>query len=455
MAFRVINPATGAPGTEYSATPPTEVRAAVAEADRNFSNWRRRPFAHRAAVMRQAAGLLDERTGKLAELMAVEMGKPVTQGRAEVAKCAAVCRYYADHGEGFLVDEAIPTESAHSFVTCQPLGVILAVMPWNFPFWQVFRAAVPALMAGNTMLLKHASNVPGSALAIEAIWRDAGLDDGCFRTLLIDSSQVRGLIRKRAVRAVTFTGSTTAGRLVAREAGSRIKKTVLELGGSDPYIVLADADLELAADLCARSRLINAGQSCIAAKRFIVVEKVQEEFEALFVRRMAAATTGDPMDDRTMVGPLARADLRDELHRQVVGSVRRGARLVLGGAIPDGAGFHYPPTVISDVKRGMPAWSEELFGPAAAIIPVRDTAAAIRAANSSVYGLGAAVFTRDIERGMRMAREELVAGTAVVNDFVRSDPRLPFGGVGESGFGRELGREGIREFVNIKTVVVA
>jgi succinate-semialdehyde dehydrogenase/glutarate-semialdehyde dehydrogenase len=310
-------------------------------------------------------------------------------------------------------------------------------------------------MAGNVMLLKHASNVPGSALAIERIWQEAGAPPGVFATLLIGGDEARKLLRSRAIQAVTLTGSTSAGRVVARDAGSRLKKSVLELGGSDPYLVLADADLELAAEVCARSRLINSGQSCISAKRFIVVEAVREAFEQRFVTRLAAARIGDPLDERTIVGPLARADLRVELHEQVSRTLARGGQLLLGGAVPERDGAWYPPTVITGVRRGMAAWGEELFGPVAAVIPVRDERAAIRAANATAFGLGSAVFTRDVARGRRIARDELAAGTAVVNGLVQSDPRLPFGGIGDSGYGRELAGEGIREFVNIKSVVIA
>jgi succinate-semialdehyde dehydrogenase/glutarate-semialdehyde dehydrogenase len=327
-------------------------------------------------------------------------------------------------------------------------------MPWNFPFWQVFRFAAPGLMAGNAGVLKHASNVPGCALAIEEVFRGAGFPDGLFKTLLIPGSRVDAVIDHPLVRAVTLTGSTPAGRAVAQKAGERLKKTVLELGGSDPYLILEDADLDAAASTCATARLINSGQSCIAAKRFIVVDAVREAFEEKFTTAMAQAKMGDPMEEDTVVGPQARSDLRDELHDQVVRSVAAGAKCTLGGKIPDGPGAYYPPTVLTDVTPGMPAYTEELFGPVASIIPVKDESQAIRVANDSVFGLGAAVFTTDEERGTRIAREELEAGACFVNAFVRSDPRLPFGGVKESGYGRELSPFGIQEFVNIKTVWV-
>ena len=405
--------------------------------------------------MKRAAQILRDRAAEYGELMSVEMGKPAKDGRAEAEKCAWVCDYYAENAERFLEPEAVQTDASKSFVVFQPLGVVLAVMPWNFPFWQVFRFAAPNLMAGNVGVLKHASNVPGCALAIENIFQEAGFPENVFRSLLVGSKQVDAIIENPIVRAVTLTGSTPAGRAVARKAGEMLKKTVLELGGSDPYVVLDDADVQAAVNTCVSSRLINSGQSCIAAKRFIVTEKNRGEFERLFVERMRAAVMGDPLQVETEVGPQARHDLRDELHQQVVDSVKKGARLLLGGEIPDGAGAFYPPTVLSDVKKGMPAYDYELFGPVAAIIPVADEAEAIRVANDSVFGLGAAVFTQDVSRGERIAAEEIEAGSCFVNTFVRSDPRLPFGGIKESGYGRELAVYGIKEFVNIKTVYVA
>jgi succinate-semialdehyde dehydrogenase/glutarate-semialdehyde dehydrogenase len=455
QVFHVINPATGETIAHHPMHDTDAVRGATRAASEAFDGWRRRSFAERASVLRAAAARLRARQVALAELMATEMGKPVTQGRREVEKCAWVCEHYAEHGAAYLADDPIATEARESFAACQPLGPILAIMPWNFPLWQVFRAAAPSLMAGNVMLLKHASNVPGCALAIAEIWEEAGLPAGGFQSLLVDAAGARRLIRTAAVRAVTLTGSTAAGRAVAREAGARLKKTVLELGGSDPYLILEDADLTLAVEACVTSRLLNTGQSCIAAKRFIVVESVRPEFEERFVARMAEAVVGDPLEEATTVGPMARTDLRDELHDQVVRSQVKGARLILGGRIPERPGAWYPPTVLTDVPRGAAAWREELFGPVAAIIPVRSERAAITAANASPFGLGAAVFTRDLDRGRRIARDELEAGCCVVNTYVASDPRLPFGGILNSGYGRELGREGIREFVNLKSVVVA
>ncbi len=455
MPLIALNPATGQTIAEYPETSPPEVEEAIRTAHQLHLGWKRTPFSHRAKLMANAASILRERAREYGTLMTLEMGKPLSGGVAEAEKCAWVCEYYAENAQDILTDQDVNTGASRSFVTFQPLGVVLAVMPWNFPFWQVFRFAAPNLMAGNAGLLKHASNVPGCALAIEDVFREAGFPDGLFRTLLIPGSRVAGVIEDPLVRAVTLTGSTPAGRAVAGKAGEMLKKTVLELGGSDPYLILEDAELESAASICAEARLINSGQSCIAAKRFIVVEKVREEFEELFVAAMAARKMGDPMEEDTVVGPQARGDLRDELHDQVVRSIEAGARCVLGGEVPEGPGAFYPPTVLTDVGPGMPAYSEELFGPVASVIPVRDEEEALRVANDSCFGLGAAVFTRDVKRGTRIAREDLEAGACFVNAFVRSDPRLPFGGVKESGFGRELSPFGILEFVNIKTVWVA
>jgi succinate-semialdehyde dehydrogenase/glutarate-semialdehyde dehydrogenase len=454
MALETINPTTGARVREYAEASPTEVEAALANAQEAFLAWRVTPFAKRATHMRFAASLLRERQGDLAHLMAIEMGKPLAQGRAEAEKCAWVCEYYAETASGFLAPEAVATDASRSYVAFAPLGVILAVMPWNFPLWQVFRFVAPGLMAGNAGILKHSSNVCGSALAIEEILRDAGFPPGLFRSLLVGSARVADLIESPVVRAVTLTGSAPAGQAVAAKAGALLKKTVLELGGSDPYLVLEDADLELAAESCVASRLINSGQSCIAAKRFIVVEPVRKAFEDLFVEKMRARKTGDPLESGIDVGPQARRDLRDELHQQVVKSLALGASALLGGTSPEGPGAFYPPTVLTGVTRGMPAYDEELFGPVAAIIAVESEAEAVRVANDTSFGLGAAVFTRDLDRGERLAAEQIEAGSCFVNSVVKSDPRLPFGGIKESGYGRELSSFGIREFVNVKTVYV-
>jgi succinate-semialdehyde dehydrogenase/glutarate-semialdehyde dehydrogenase len=454
MSMHAVNPATGQLIRQYPRMSDEQACRAVDQAHDAFLTWQTTPFAHRAQLMKQAAVLLRERKVDYARLMAEEMGKPITQGEAETDKCAWVCDYYAERAAQLLSDELVATEATHSFVAFQPLGVVLAVMPWNFPLWQVFRFAAPALMAGNGAVLKHASNVPGCALAIEELFRDAGFPEHVFRTLLIGAQQVASVVRHPNVVATTLTGSTPAGRSVASTSGSVLKKSVLELGGSDPYVILEDADVAAAAATCVASRLTNSGQSCIAAKRFIVVESQREQFERLFVAGMQAARMGDPLDRETQVGPQATAALRDELHDQVQRSISQGARLRLGGEVPPGPGAFYPPTVLTDVRPGMAAFDEELFGPVGPIIVARDEDDAIALANDSPFGLGAAVFTQDAKRGAEIAVRRIQAGCCFVNDFVRSDPRLPFGGIKESGFGRELSSYGIREFVNIKTVYV-
>lgn len=455
MMIKTINPATGEPLASYAETTTEAATAIVRDVHEAFLRWRRVPIAERAGPMRNAAAILRAEAGELARLMAREMGKPVRDGAAEAQKCALVCDFYADNAARFLAREPIATEGRASFVTFVPLGVVLAIMPWNFPFWQVFRFAAPGLMAGNGAVLKHASNVPGCALAIEDIFRRAGFPANLFRTLLIGSREVEAVLENPLICAATLTGSGAAGRAVAAKAGALLKKTVLELGGSDPYLVLADADVELAASVCARGRLINSGQSCIAAKRFIVVESMRASFEERFVTRMAAAKMGDPLKEDTEIGPQARHDLRDGLHRQVEASLAKGAHCLLGGKIPEGSGAYYPPTVLTDVTKGMPAYDEELFGPVAAVIPVKDEDEAIVTANDSAFGLGGAVITRDLARGERIAAELIDSGCVFVNDNVKSDPRLPFGGIKESGYGRELAAYGIKEFVNIKSVHVA
>jgi succinate-semialdehyde dehydrogenase/glutarate-semialdehyde dehydrogenase len=455
MSLLSVNPADGSLLREHAEATPEEVASALAAAAQAFEAWRRTSFDERSAVLRRAAALLRERRDALARLMALEMGKPVAQGRAEAEKCAWACEHYAARAESMLAPEEVATDADRSYVAFEPLGPVLAVMPWNFPLWQVFRFAAPALMAGNVGLLKHASNVSGCALAIEEILHAAGLPRGAFRTLLVSSARVGDIVAAPEVVAVTLTGSTPAGRAVAAKAGACLKKAVLELGGSDPYLILEDADLERAAEACAAARLVNGGQSCIAAKRFVLVEPVVERFTELLVERMRARRMGDPLEEGVDVGPQARRDLRDELHAQVEASVARGARPLLGCRVPEGPGAFYPPSVLAGVRPGMPAFDEELFGPVAAVTAARDEADAIRLANRTVFGLGAAVFTRDRDRGERIARHELLAGSCFVNAFVRSDPRLPFGGIKESGYGRELGTIGIREFVNVKTVYVA
>jgi succinate-semialdehyde dehydrogenase/glutarate-semialdehyde dehydrogenase len=454
MPLRSVNPADGSLVREYPEATPGDVAAALTGAVRAFESWRRTSFAERGAVMRQAGALLRGRRDELSRLMAVEMGKPVAQGRAEADKCAWVCEHYAESAEGLLAPEEAATDARKSYVAFEPLGPVLAVMPWNFPLWQVFRFAAPALMAGNVGLLKHASNVSGCALAIEELLHAAGVPRDAFRTLLVGSAGVAALVEAPEIAGVTLTGSAPAGRAVAGRAGACLKKTVLELGGSDPYVILEDADIGAAAEACAAARLVNSGQSCIAAKRFVVVEPVLRRFEEELVERIRARRMGDPLEEGVEVGPQARRDLRDDLHRQVEASVARGARALLGAEPPEGPGAFYPPSVLAGVVPGMPAFDEELFGPVAAVVAARDERDAIRLANRTTFGLGAAVFTRDLERGERIARHELAAGSCFVNAFVRSDPRLPFGGIKESGYGRELGACGIREFVNVKTVYV-
>ena len=455
MRYVTVEPHTGRQIRSFHTLEPADLRDALARSEKAFRAWRRTSLEERGVVLRRAAALLREGTQEHATLMAEEMGKPVAAGRSEAEKCAWACDYYAEQAGVFLGSERAETDATLSYVAYRPLGPILAIMPWNFPYWQVFRFAAPALMAGNTVLLKHAPNVPGCALRIERLLADAGLPEGCFQSLFLTNQQAGAVIRNRRVRGVTLTGSVDAGRAVARQAGARIKKTVLELGGSDPYLVFEDADLEAAAAACVQSRLVNSGQSCIAAKRFIVIGSVHDDFVDAVVERMRAARMGSPFDEQTEVGPQAREDLREKLDRQVRESIAKGARCVLGGEVPDGPGWFYPPSVLTGVRRGMPAYGEELFGPVASVLAARDRKHAVRLANDTSFGLGAAVFTADVTEGERIARDELEAGCCFVNTFVRSDPRLPFGGVMDSGYGRELGRHGILEFVNAKTVWVA
>lgn len=452
--FRTVDPATGRPGKVYEGLTLDEALAELAPVRRAFEAWRRTDFAERARLMKAAAGVLRARKDEFAALMTAEMGKTLTDGRAEIEKCAVGCEYFADHAAGFLADEQVDVGGPRAFTTFNPLGVVLAVMPWNFPFWQVFRFAAPALMAGNGAVLKHASNVPGCALAIEQVFREAGFPEQLFRTLLIPSDYVDPLIADDRIAAVTLTGSVAAGRKVAAAAGAALKKVVLELGGSDAYVVLEDADMALAAKVAATARMVNGGQSCIAGKRFIVVESVIEAFEAALVAEMAKFQPADPTDPATTFGPLVSVAARDEIDRQVEASVAAGARLLLGGEAPERPGAWYPATILADVRPGQPAWDEEIFGPVAAVIRARDEADAIRIANDSAFGLGSGVITADLARGTRIARDELEAGMAFVNANARSDPRLPFGGVKHSGHGRECSRHGLLEFVNVKTVWV-
>jgi succinate-semialdehyde dehydrogenase / glutarate-semialdehyde dehydrogenase len=454
MAFATINPSTGRTLRTYEPHSEQEVEARLRRAEETFQRYRHTPLDERAGWMRRAAGLLEEEVERYARMMTEEMGKPLEAARAEARKCAGACRYYAEHAERFLADEPVDTPPDVSFIRYQPLGPVLAIMPWNFPFWQVVRFAAPALMAGNVGLLKHAHNVPQCALALEELFPRAGFPEGAFQTLLIDVAGARRVLEDERVRAVTLTGGEGAGRDVGQRAGQRLKKVVLELGGSDPFVVLPSADLEQAVETGVRARLLNNGQSCIAAKRFIVAEPVYAEFERRFVERMGRVVVGDPLAPETEVGPLALESIRDGLHAQVERSVAAGARLLLGGRKPGGPGFWYPPTVLAEPPPGSPAWREELFGPVATLFRARDAEDALRLANDSPYGLGASVWTRD-EAEQRRFIDGLEAGSVFINALVASDPRLPFGGVKASGHGRELSHHGLREFLNIKTVRVA
>ncbi len=453
--FKTENPASGQPGKVYHGHTLEEALAIAREAHGAFSDWRRHLFAERARCVKAAAATLRRRAQEFAELMTSEMGKTRTEGLAEIEKCAFNCDFFAGHAERFLSPEPVDMGGPKAFVTFNPLGTVLAIMPWNFPFWQVFRFAAPTLMAGNTAVLKHASNVPGCALAIEDVFREAGFPANVFRTVLIPGREVEPLIGDPAIGAVTLTGSVAAGRSVAQAAGRNLKKCVLELGGSDAYLILEDADIENAAAISAAARMVNGGQSCIAGKRFIVLRAVKDAFERALAAKMSAIAPGDPRDPRTKLGPMQSIKARDEIHRQVQDSIAKGARLLCGGTIPDRAGAWYPPTVLTDVEPGQPAYDDEVFGPVAAIIEAQDEADAIRIANSSQFGLGSAVITSNIERGERIAAGELEAGMSFVNGAVRSDPRMPFGGVKHSGFGRECSQFGIREFVNVKSVLVS
>lgn len=449
-----INPATGKEIAEYEIHSKEEVTQKLHIAHKAYAQWRQTTFEERATLLQRVADELRKQKEMLAKLATDEMGKPIQQGRDEVEKCAGSLEYYAKNGAAFLADEVIKTEAYKSYVAYRPLGTILAIMPWNFPYWQVYRAFGPAAMAGNTMLLKHASNVSGCALAIEKIIVDAGAPEGLFQTLILPSSEIADLIGQKEIAAVTLTGSTTAGSKVAETAGRHLKKQVLELGGSDAYVILEDVDMEKAVEICVSGRLKNSGQSCIAAKRFVVVKEIKEAFEKQMAEKMQATTYGDPNDTKNDVGPMARKDLRDQLHEQVEKSVKMGAKILCGGVIPESDGAYYPPTVLTNVQPGMPAYDEELFGPVAAIIEAQDEVDAMRIANDSIYGLGGAILSGNLERAERLAVDELEAGSCFVNDFVHSDTRLPFGGIKQSGYGREIGSFGIREFVNIKTVYI-
>lgn len=449
-----INPATGKKLADYPEMSSGQIDNILTTTSEAARIWAEVPVEKRASLLNETAAILDQKKDELALLATREMGKPVSEARSELEKCAWVCRYYAENGARFLEPESLSSDASRSYIAYRPLGVVLAVMPWNFPFWQVFRFAAPGLAAGNGAVLKHASNVTGCALAIENIFREAGFPENLLRTVVTGSDQIPRILQHEGIKAATLTGSEPAGSAVAAAAGKVIKKTVLELGGSDPYLIFEDADLDKAASLCARSRLINGGQSCIAAKRFIVHSAVHDTFVEKLLAEMNKRSFGDPEDPETEIGPLAREDIRKEVHAQVRDSIEAGARCLSGGSIPDTTGYFYPPTVLTDVTRGMPAFDEEVFGPVAAVIRANDAEEAVQLANDSPYGLGSAVFTSSIDAAEKTAAR-LQSGCCFINDFVKSDPRLPFGGILKSGYGRELSHLGIREFVNTQTVVIA
>lgn len=451
MPITSIDPATGKPTKTYKELSDSDLDEKLQNAAEAFRKYRRTSFAERASKMNNAAKILETRKKSIGELMTTEMGKPIKAAIAEAEKCAWVCRFYAENAERFLADDPIDTDAAHSYIHYQPIGAVLAVMPWNFPFWQVFRFAAPALMAGNVGLLKHASNVPACALDIEEIINEAGFPEGAFQTLLIGSERVARVIEDQRVRAVTLTGSEPAGREVASLAGKLIKKSVLELGGSDPFIVLPSADLDAAVTTAVTARTINNGQSCIAAKRFIVAKEIATAFEQRFVEAMRSLVVGNPLDDTVQIGPLATAQILEDLEEQVRKTVELGARVLTGGKRLSDAGYYYPPTVLTDIPEDSPAYREEIFGPVASLFRADNLDDAIRIANDTDFGLGASAWTNDSDEQKRLA-EEIDAGCVFINGMVASDPRLPFGGVKHSGYGRELGVHGIREFVNIKTV---
>jgi succinate-semialdehyde dehydrogenase / glutarate-semialdehyde dehydrogenase len=454
MAIQTINPTTGEVIKSYSEMNWHDVEKIIHSTHEAFLQWSNRSFRERAELMRKVADNLGRNKQQYAELITREMGKPIRFSVPEIEKCQRVCHYYADHAENFLASQPVATEKSKSYVVYKPLGVILAFMPWNYPFWQVFRFAAPTLMAGNGVLLRHAPISTGTGLAIEQLCRDSGLPENLFRTLIMDNDTAALTIRHPLVKGVTLTGSPQAGSIVGSNAAGSLKKVVLELGGSDPYIVLEDADLEHAAKTCVASRLNNSGQVCIAAKRIIVVDAVKDQFEKLVYQQIKNYKIGDPTQLETDLGPLARADLRDNVHRQVQECVKQGATLVMGGQMPSQPGFFYPPTILKNLQPNTPAMREEIFGPVIALIEAKDQEEAIQIANDTDYGLSAAVFTQDIAKGEDIAANRIQAGCCYVNDLVSSDPRLPFGGIKHSGIGRELGKAGIREFTNVKTICI-
>lgn len=449
-----VNPATGESFARYNLRSPAEVDAALSAGSYAQELWSRRPIGDRVPLLRRMAALLRKRSDRYAQLVTREMGKPIAEARAEIEKCALCCDFYAERAPEFLADETVVSGEPTGELVYDPLGTILAIMPWNYPFWQFFRFAAPALAAGNGIVLKHANNVPGCALACEEIVRDAGAPEGLVHTLLIDSTSVAAIIADNRIAAVTMTGSTEVGALVAAQAGSALKKQVLELGGSDPFIVLEDADVERAAQIAVKARFINNGQSCVNAKRFIVETGVAERFVGAFLEQVKKLRVGDPLEAGVDIGPMARANLRDTLHDQVERSIAAGASLLTGGGPLDRPGFYYAPTVLDHVVPDSPAFEEETFGPVAAIVRVENVDEAIRLANQTEFGLGAALWSKDTERARSIARR-IQAGAVFINGMVASDPQLPFGGIKRSGYGRELGSHGIREFTNIKTLRVA
>ena len=453
MAYQTLNPATGEIVQVFDTWGDEQLETALSQVAEASPTWRETPLVQRCSLLLRVAEVLREQKEEMARLVSLEMGKLINESRAEVEKCALGCEYYARQAAVFLADEVIETDAGKSLVAYQPLGTVLAVMPWNFPLWQVFRFVAPALAAGNTALLKHASNVPQCALAVERILKQAGCPDGVFRTLMIDADTVARVIADPRVHAVTLTGSEPAGRKVAACAGEHLKKSVLELGGSDAFVVLADADLDLAVDQALASRYLNAGQSCIAAKRFIVVDAIADEFVSRFTKAVEALKPGNPLDEHTTLAPMARTDLRDELHKQVEASTEAGAKVLTGGKLINAPGAFYEATILDNVGAGMPAYDEEMFGPVAAVIRVQDEDHALQVANDSRFGLGGSVWTQDNGKGEQFARR-MQCGSAFVNGMVKSDPRLPFGGIKASGYGRELSHHGMREFVNAKTVWV-
>lgn len=451
--FETINPATEERLNTYEFYDDSKISYTIDQAYQCWLRWKETTFAERSALFIKLKQLLEKEKELLAKEITAEMGKPLTQSEAEIEKCAWVCEYYATNAEAFLQNEVIKSDATKSYVRYDPLGVVLAVMPWNFPYWQVFRFAAPALMAGNACLLKHSPNTTACALSMQRIFGEAGFPKYLFNTIIADIPQIEPIVANKKVAAVTLTGSTRAGKSLAALAGKYLKKAVLELGGSDPYLILADADIDLAAQTCVTGRLINSGQSCIAAKRFIVLSSVKNVFVDKVKQLMETKAVGDPTAEETDIGPMARKDLMETLADQVDQSVKKGAKIILGGKIDQGQGFYYSPTILTDVKPGMPAYDEELFGPVASIIEVNDEEEAIKVANDTIYGLGSAVFTRDLAKAEIIA-SKLQSGSTFINAFVKSDPRLPFGGIKESGYGRELSFIGIKEFVNVKTVYI-